>query len=57
MYTKVSWRIVSGIICAYVGFHVERLNTMTVAEIILGPHHTLDLARGHSRMQVRSSAN
>lgn len=41
----------------YVGSLVESLNAMTVAEIILGPHHKLELTRGHSRMQVWSSAN
>lgn len=34
---------------------VRILNVMTVAESILGPYHTLELARGHSRMQVWSS--
>jgi hypothetical protein len=48
--------LVGGILCVYIGSLVESLNAMTVAEIILGPHHTLELARGHSRMQVWSSA-
>lgn len=49
--------LVGGILCVYVGSLVESLNAMTVAEIILGPHHKLELTRGHSRMQVWSSAN
>ena len=46
-----------GIICEYAGSLVESLNAMTVAESVLEPHHTLELARGHSRMQVWSSAD
>lgn len=49
--------LVGGILCMYVGSLVESLNAMTVAEIVSGPHHTLERARGHSRMQVWSSAN
>lgn len=49
--------LVGGILWVHVGSLVESLDVMTVAESILGPHHTLKLARGHSRMQVWSSAN
>lgn len=57
MYAKVFSVLVGAIHCVYVDSLVESLNAMTVAEIKLGPHHTLELARGHSRMQVWSSAN
>lgn len=36
---------------------VRNLYAMTVAEGKLGPHYALELVRGHSRMQVWSSAN
>jgi hypothetical protein len=49
---RLSGVLVGRIICVYTGSAVGSWNAMTVADVILGPHHTLELARGHSRMQV-----
>ena len=56
--TQRSYGVLVGeMLYVYFDSRVEGLDAMTVAEITLRPHHTLELTRGHSRMQVWSSAN